>query len=201
MGNLDIYNIAKEVPDNAKKSIDGGRMKGFTDINPMWRIKKLTELFGCCGIGWYYKPVKKWMETSGNETAAFVDIELFIKVNDVWSMPICGTGGSMFISSQKNGRFLSDECFKMATTDAISVACKQIGIGADVYWDRDTTKYYESELIELRNRLCKERERCGYAESAILRKYNVQSINDMTKEDIIRALDGFSTLPDRKDRQ
>ena len=25
----------------------------------------------------------------------------------------------------------------MATTDALSVACKQLGIGADVYWDKD----------------------------------------------------------------
>ena len=29
----------------------------------------------------------------------------------------------------------------MATTDAISVACKSLGMGADVYWDKDRTKY------------------------------------------------------------
>ena len=29
----------------------------------------------------------------------------------------------------------------MAVTDALSVACKQLGIGADVYFDRDKTKY------------------------------------------------------------
>lgn len=29
----------------------------------------------------------------------------------------------------------------MALTDAISVACKALGIGADVYWDKDSTKY------------------------------------------------------------
>ena len=45
------------------------------------------------------------------------------------------------MSSDKNGVFVSDECFKMATTDAISVACKHLGVGADVYWSQGRTKY------------------------------------------------------------
>lgn len=47
----------------------------------------------------------------------------------------------MFVSLEKNGLHTSDECFKMALTDAISVACKALGIGADIYWERDTDKY------------------------------------------------------------
>lgn len=140
-GNLDIYEKGRSVPGEAKRRINGGRMNGKTDINPMWRIKKLTELFGPCGIGWYYKPVHKWIETVGSETAAFVDIELFVKHEGEWSMPISGTGGNMLAEKEKSGVHVSDECYKMATTDAISVACKQLGIGADVYWDADATKY------------------------------------------------------------
>lgn len=145
MEKLDIYNKGKAVPDEAKKPIVGGRLKGMTDINPMWRIKLLTELFGPCGIGWYYTPVNKWMERSGDEIAAFVDIELYIKYENEWSRPICGTGGSKFISKEQKGLFMSDECYKMATTDAIGVACKQLGIGADVYWAADVTKYTVQE--------------------------------------------------------
>ena len=141
MENLEIYNRFKEVPQNAQKPINGGRMKGKTDINPMWRLKCLTEQFGACGIGWYYKPVKKWIEQAGNEILAFVDIELFVKVDSEWSMPISGTGGSSLLAKEKDGLFASNECFKMATTDAISVACKQLGIGADIYWDADRSKY------------------------------------------------------------
>jgi hypothetical protein len=47
----------------------------------------------------------------------------------------------MFVASEKSGLYTSDECFKMALTDALSVACKALGIGADVYWDRDPNKY------------------------------------------------------------
>lgn len=147
MENLDIYNKGKVVPDEAKKQIVGGRLKGMTDINPMWRIKVLTEMFGPCGIGWCYTPVNKWMEKSGDEVAAFVDIELYIKNGNEWSRPICGTGGSKFVAKENKGLFMSDECFKMATTDAIGVACKQLGIGADVYWAADVTKYTVPESV------------------------------------------------------
>ena len=93
--NLKIYNAVKKVPDEAKSAINGGRLKGKTEINPLWRIKVLTEQFGPCGIGWYYEVTKQWLEPSGTEVAAFVNILLFIKVGDEWSKPIHGVGGAM----------------------------------------------------------------------------------------------------------
>ena len=141
MDNLEIYEHYRSVPSEAQKEIKGGRMSGKTDINPMWRIKALTEQFGACGIGWYYKPIRKWLEQCGDEIAAFVDIELFVKSGSEWSMPISGTGGSMLAAKEKSGIYVSDECYKMATTDAISVACKQLGFGADIYWNGDKSKY------------------------------------------------------------
>ena len=44
-GNLSIYERMRSVPAEAKKAIEAGRLKGKSDINPMWRIKKLTEVF------------------------------------------------------------------------------------------------------------------------------------------------------------
>ena len=49
--NLKLYNAVRSVPAEAQKKINGGRLKGMTDINPMWRIKTLTEQFGVCGVG------------------------------------------------------------------------------------------------------------------------------------------------------
>ena len=46
MGNLDLYNRVRIVPEEAKKPIKGGRLNGMTDINPMWRIKVLTSEYG-----------------------------------------------------------------------------------------------------------------------------------------------------------
>lgn len=145
MGNMDIYNAVSTVPDSAQKRISGGRLNGMTDINPMWRIRELTELFGPCGIGWKYKIVREWLETaSTGEVGAFVDIELQYRITPDadWSEPIPGTGGSKFVAAEKgNNLRASDECYKMALTDAISVACKALGFGADIYWEAGRTKY------------------------------------------------------------
>ena len=72
---------------------------------------------------------------------AFSEYDLFVKVNGEWSEAIPGTGGSSYIASESKGLYTSDECFKMALTDALSVACKALGIGADVYWAGGRTKY------------------------------------------------------------
>ncbi|NFF68924.1 hypothetical protein FDF18_02635 [Clostridium sporogenes] len=142
MEGLELYNKVREVPEKAKKSITAGRLKGMTDINPMWRIKKLTEEFGPCGIGWTYEITKQWIEEgSENQRIAFTNINLYIKYNSEWSKAIPGTGGSSFIAKERSGMYTSDECFKMSLTDAISVASKALGVGADVYFEKDKTKY------------------------------------------------------------
>lgn len=142
MNNLVIYDAVRAVPPTALKEIGAGRLKGKSDINPMWRIKALTEQFGVCGFGWKYVIADKKLEAGANgEIAAFVDINLFVKLNGEWSEAIPGTGGSSFVANESRGLYVSDECFKMALTDAISVACKALGVGADVYWDKDKTKY------------------------------------------------------------
>ena len=146
MNNMELYELGRQVPDEAKKPITAGRLKGFTDINPMWRIKRLTEMFGPCGIGWWYEITDKRMEAGANsEMCVFVDIKLFYRWGDTVSQPVYGTGGSSFVAKEKNGMYTSDECFKMALTDAISVACKALGFGADVYWKADATKYTPRE--------------------------------------------------------
>jgi len=134
MENLSIYDQLKNVPDSALKTIGAGRLKGKSDINPQWRYQKLTELFGPCGFGWKFTIEKQWIETTATgEIACFVNVNLFIKINEVWSDAIPGNGGSMFIANESKGPYVSDECFKMATTDAIGTAAKMIGLASDVY--------------------------------------------------------------------
>lgn len=140
--NLCLYERIRKVPQEAVKTIAAGRLKGMSDINPMWRIKRLTEEFGICGFGWKYEIIRMWNENGGNGVvSSFVHINLFVKMGGEWSEAIQGIGGSPFVTNEKNGLYTSDECYKMALTDAISVACKALGMGADVYWEKDSTKY------------------------------------------------------------
>lgn len=142
--NLKLYNKFREVPKDAQKTITGGRLNGFTDINPMWRIKTLTDAFGACGHGWYFKKTEERIVPCGDkgEVTVFVDVELYYRTEDAeWSEPVYGTGGSMLVTMEKSGLRVDDEAFKKAYTDAQSVACKALGIGADIYWQKDSTKY------------------------------------------------------------
>lgn len=146
--NLKLFNEVADVPKDAQKQIKGGRLRGMTDINPMWRIRTLTEKFGPVGIGWYYTIKKQWIEEGANgEKCGFMNIDLFYKYNGEWSKPVEGTGGSSFIAKETQGLYTSDEVFKMALTDALSVACKAIGMGANVYWN-SSTKYTQQQLDE-----------------------------------------------------
>lgn len=146
MDNLAIYEMGRQVPPEAQKPITAGRLKGMTDITPMWRIKKLTEIFGPCGIGWGYDITDKRIETAPDgQACAFVDILFWYVWQEKKSIPYSATGGSKMISKESGGLYVSDECFKMALTDAISVAAKGLGIGADIYFSKDRTKYTQPE--------------------------------------------------------
>ena len=142
MENLKIYNAGRAVPKEAQRAITGGRLKGKTDINPMWRIKVLTEQFGPAGIGWYYEIDEKWLDIGADGvTTANIVISLYVKHGGEWSKAIKGIGGATFIDKEAKGYFTDDDCYKKALTDAISVSCKVLGIGADIYWDSDPSKY------------------------------------------------------------
>ena len=105
--NLSIYERVRCVPNEAKKEIEAGRLKGKHDIN------------------------------------------LYVKKDGEWSKPIFGNGGNRLISNEKkyeNGQavyipYLDDDAYKKAYTDAISVAAKALGVGADVYFEKDKGKY------------------------------------------------------------
>lgn len=195
MNNLELYERVRAVPDDAKKPINAGRLKGMTDINPMWRIKKLTEEFGPCGIGWWTKVTDRWTETVGDEACAFVDLELYIKVGDEWSKPITGSGGSKLATKERSGIYVSDECYKMAETDALSVACKKLGIGADVYFSADRTKYShpvdDSKKIGANDVkiLTDYLQKNGISGQKILEKYRVKALSDLTQKRYIEITD------------
>lgn len=204
--NLKIYNAVKKVPKEAQRPITGGRLKGKTEINPMWRVKALTEQFGPCGIGWYYEVARQWLEPSGSEVAAFVNIQLYIKVGDEWSKPISGVGGAMFVEQQKGGAYVSDECYKMATTDAISVACKQLGIGADVYWEADKTKYTDPAQQPDKTEADQKRlapveaelKRIGYSAVSICKTYKVENVHELSDLQIKDFLQKAKNMPTKE---
>lgn len=185
--NLSLWEAVRSCPKEAQKTIGGGRLSGMTDISPIWRMKVLTEQFGVCGTGWYYEIVDKWNEADDSgQIATFVQINLYTKNGEEWSKPIVGIGGSMFIAKEKSGLYTSDEAYKMALTDAISVSCKALGIAADIYWSKDNTKYTTGE--ELMTKVQETTfESLGITKNAVASHFKVE-VDAITKKQADKAI-------------
>lgn len=141
MQGIEIYNALSKPPKDALREIKGGDIKGFTDINPQWRYKAMTEVFGLVGIGWKYEIQKLWTEQGAkDETLCFAQVAVYVRNQETkeWSDPIVGIGGSKLINAFSTGQKSNDEGFKMAVTDAFSTSLKMLGVAAEIYaghWD------------------------------------------------------------------
>ena len=185
----EIYDRFAEPPKEALKPIGEGNLKGFTDENPMWRIRALTELFGPAGIGWYTKTTRQWLEAGkDNKIAAFCNIELYVKIDGDWSQPIEGSGGSMFSNVFKGCCDTSDEAFKMAYTDALSVACKALGIAANVYWQQGRTKYSIEEQAQADDQRAKPEEIRKLIDAAAAKNVTTEQLLSRVSVDNIEEL-------------
>jgi len=142
MSNMQIWNDLSKPPSWALKPIKAGRLKGKSDINPQWRYEAMTKQFGICGEGWKYTVDKLWVEQGAHGCImAFAQITLYVKNGDNWTDGIPGIGGNQMVQVESVGLHSNDECYKMAVTDALSVACKMLGVGADVYKGLSDSKY------------------------------------------------------------
>ena len=182
--NMVLWNKFKQPPPEVLKTITGVRgMQGMTDINPQWRIQALTEEFGQCGVGWKYEIDDLWnVDGSEGQVMCFAKILLYtvqsLKENEnseYWSQPIPGVGGSMLITKESAGLHTCDEGYKMAITDALSVACKALGIGADVYlgkMDGETPKSDSKYSSKPSSEKIPDCETCGNNKKVIVSKYD-----------------------------
>jgi hypothetical protein len=188
----DLWNKVKRPPASVLKKITGGRLNNFTDIAPLWRLQILTEQFGPCGTGWKYTIDKLWTEPgSHDQVIACALIMLYVK-QDTWSEGIPGIGGSMLVAKETGGLYASDEAYKMAVTDALSVSCKALGIGADIYlglWDGSKYKTTQAEFVTKEQ--AKELETLVNKTKAGLTKYlkriGLKSLSEIPADQFTRA--------------
>lgn len=147
--NMTIWNKVKQPPNDALKPIQAGRLKGKTDISPQWRMEVMTELFGPVGIGWNYEIGRLWTEPgAGGEVFAFALVSVWFYQDGKPSEKFPGIGGSMLVQGEKAGLHNNDEAFKMAVTDALSVALKALGVASDIYRGKFDGSKYRDDVPE-----------------------------------------------------
>lgn len=84
----------------------------------MWRIKKLTELFGAAGVGWKFDPpVFEEKQGANGEVVVHCFTCLYIRQGEEkpWSAPIPGVGGSLLIAREQGGLRTDDDAYKKPT--------------------------------------------------------------------------------------
>lgn len=138
MKNLEKWHQLARVPVSYLKTIQFGALKGKSDINPQWRYKAMTEVYGECGKGWSHRLSDVQIVDGANgEVLIFVEVK-------VWAgdKEFTGVGGDKIVSKDKNGLRSNDEAMKMAYTDALGTALKYVGVASEIYEGNfDGSKY------------------------------------------------------------
>lgn len=184
MQNMEIWNKVCNTPQDATSTIKAGRLKGFTDINPMWRFHKLTEIFGPAGTGWKAPVADTQFCTGANgEVMVFITVHLSYKVDGEWSEPVIGIGGSRIVEKESQGMHNNDEGLKMAYTDAIGSACKALGMSEDIFNKKYGTKYDTDPIKDTGNSVNKSLPTCANVKF-MDGKYNGKTIAEVWKADI-----------------
>lgn len=142
--------LGKTDPDHTQKFTRGGGFKG-TAIKPMWSYKRMTEVFGPCGIGWGVgEPSFQVVPGDNREVLVYCTVSVWYIDGEKHSQTVYGVGGDKIVTHIKaNPQYNrperwenDDEAFKKAFTDAVTNALKLIGVGADVHMGLfDDNKY------------------------------------------------------------
>ena len=120
------------------KDVTFGR--GFTSIDPMYQIGKMTEIFGPVGHGWGYNVQYHYADT-------YVAAEVKVWTHDKKHCygPVC----SMLPLTNSKGKF-DDEAGKKVMTDALTKAFSHLGMSADVFMGLfESSKYVEQVKKDL----------------------------------------------------
>lgn len=194
--NMRFWAQISHTPDEALKDFDNGRFSG-SDINPMWRLRKLTEMFGPEGVGWWREERFETINSPGTGgeivVICFMSLWYVDPLTKEVSKPVKGVGGNMLVaySSKKKCLVVNDDGFKNAFTDALSICFKGLGGSADIYYEHDTTKYtYASDNLKAEEKANSREKNVAQAKSlSILSNYGQSSPllpNDVTA--VLKAL-------------
>lgn len=144
--NIELWQKVCDTDPKFIKDFQGKRFRGSA-INPMYQIKKATELWGPCGGNWGWTvlnenyvdgaPLFAQDKTVAcKETIHTILIEFFYPhpTKRDESAKVVHSGATTVISQDKYGNFFSDEEHrKKSITDAVSKALSMLGFSSDIY--------------------------------------------------------------------
>lgn len=151
--NLELWDKVEKTDPKHTKPITGKSYKG-TSPKPQWLVRKATETFGPCGIGWGFT-VDERIE-SGAAIGGGARDQMHIAKVTVWYNwngergEVTHVGGTPFSGFRSSGKpFTDEDAPKKSVTDALVKALSMIGFAGDIFMGRfDDSKYVEDTKAE-----------------------------------------------------
>ena len=137
--NTKLWNSVVDTPPEYLKEFK--RAGGFAgkSIDPTYRIRKLTEVFGPVGKGWGFIQEDQWSDGGSGAYVVYVRGHIWYMLDGERYMTNSHTGGTVCDRAP-------DEAYKMAETDALGKCCVDLGLSCDVYMgEHDGDKYQRPE--------------------------------------------------------
>lgn len=139
---MKLWQSVEKTPPEHTKAITGKAYSG-TSPKPFYLIKKATETFGPCGIGWGFSIVDERIEEgTDGEKLSIARVRVWYE----WAGKrgeVEHIGGTPFSGKRASGKpFIDEDAPKKSVTDALVKALSMIGFGGDIFIGRyDDSKY------------------------------------------------------------
>jgi hypothetical protein len=143
--NLALWHSVERTDPSHTKAITGKPYKGNSP-KPYYLVKKATELFGPCGIGWGFSIVSERIEDGAPGDKVHI---AHVRVWYIWNGArgeVEHVGNTMFAGKNKNGPFTDEDAPKKSITDALVKALSMLGFAGDIFIGRFDDSAYVNEL-------------------------------------------------------
>lgn len=126
MSNLDLWNKLCKTPPEVLTPYPAKDGTQLTAVDPIYRARKMTEVFGPVGVGWGWDVVREWDLEVGGYRYMYAKVQVWYADSE---------GIMRYTGPQIGGAYSADpsESFKSAVTDGIGKCCSMLGLAADVY--------------------------------------------------------------------
>lgn len=148
MQNLHVWNQVEQTDPDMTDRVNMGAYK-FTTIDAMYQIRRATEVFGPCGLGWGLRNQKFEMLTVDPTDAHY---NLLCFTAELW-YTLDGKDGMCEIAADielfentKNGWKRVSDPMKKVRTDALTKGLSWLGFSADVFMGRFDDARYVQQL-------------------------------------------------------
>lgn len=152
---LRIWDAFEKTDPRYTKTFSGrGGFEG-TAINATYILKRLTEAFGPCGVGWRFvledeKIVDGHLLKNGLDRAKLHIVRGHLDYihGGIWYSTSPQFGQTMLVSENKYGPLTDEDAPKKSITDCISKCAVLLGIGADIHLGLYDDNRYVAALRE-----------------------------------------------------